>query len=453
MARLRFGTDGIRGRAGTELTTELAYDLGLAAAHVLRPPELVIARDTRESGVALARAVAKAANSVGVVVIDLGVAPTPAVAHVAAERAAVGVMVSASHNPWFDNGIKLFTPAGRKLSDIEQGAIERQLEHSASGGRSERVSSEVLSSAAVIAKDGASHRPELLAGWVEAVTSSATSSFDGLRVVIDAANGAASHVAGPIFADLGANVIMLANTPDGRNINDGCGSTDTTGLQRSVTGAGADLGIAFDGDADRLIAVDNLGQVVDGDQLMAMVAVDLRDQGRLADSTVVVTVMSNLGFHRAMQSQSITVEVTPVGDRHILESLHAHGWSFGGEQSGHLIFHDLATTGDGVLSAVQLLGLVVRSGRTLAELSDEAMVRFPQVLRNVKVANQVDDLDDRIAEAVERAERRLGDNGRVLIRPSGTEPVIRVMVEAAVEDEAQDVCVALCDAVLAACSS
>lgn len=436
MAEPRFGTDGIRGRAFDELSTELAFAIGRAAASVLGGTEAVIGADTRESGPALRDAIAAGLIAGGVRPLDLGVAPTPAVAFTAAARGATGVMISASHNAWHDNGIKLFSASGSKLSDDEQAAIEALL------------ADDQRASVPELAAPIASVQPDV-AAWVANVVGTSVGRFDGLKVVLDAANGAASHVVAPALADLGADVTVLFNTPDGRNINESCGSTHPEALSAAVIEGGADLGVALDGDADRLLCVDHTGRVIDGDHLMAIIAGHLRHRGALNDDVVVVTVMSNLGFHRAMKAAGVTVEVTPVGDRHILEALSGNGWSFGGEQSGHLIFRDLAVTGDGFLSAVQLLNVLVDTGLPLAELADAAMTSFPQVLRSVRIAERVADPTAAIAADIAAAEAELGDEGRILIRASGTEPVIRVMVEAATDADATRICDQLCEAVSA----
>lgn len=427
---MRFGTDGVRGRAHDELTLAFATQIGAAAARQFAADQAVIGCDTRESSHEFTRAIAAGFAVAGVTPIDLGVVPTPAVAHLAARRGAIGAMISASHNPWFDNGIKLFTPTGSKLSDAEQHAIETALARPGpSTGAGGPVSDPQID-------PGIESGQRWVADWVDHVKATAPVRLDGLSVVVDAANGAASHVVAPALADLGAQVNAIANRPDGRNINDGCGSTDPALLARSVVETGADLGIALDGDADRLVAVDHRGQIVDGDRIMAILAVDMSDRAVLSDDTVVVTVMSNLGFHKAMAEAGIAVHVTQVGDRHVLEALGDNGWSFGGEQSGHLIFADLAETGDGFMSAVQLMSVLVRRGASLAEVADAAMTRFPQVLTNVTVSQRVEDPASDLTEEIARVESELGDTGRVLLRASGTEPVIRVMVEAATEVEA-----------------
>ncbi len=416
---LSFGTDGVRGVAFEQLTEDFAEALGRAAGEVLGCARWVVGRDTRESGPALTTALAAGAARSGVEVVDLGVVPTPVVAHVAARERCAGAVVSASHNRWSDNGVKLFAQGGHKLSDRAQAAVQTRLEQLLDAPRPDD------DPVAAIA------HPSPHASYVDAVVASLDGrDLGGLHIVVDCANGAASPVAGEVFAAVGATVTLLNATPDGRNINAGCGSTHPEGLQRAVVTAGADLGLALDGDADRLIAVDSGGGLVDGDRLMALFAVDLRDRGLLAKDTLVVTVMSNLGLRRAMRDAAVTVHETPVGDRYVLEALDSGGLVLGGEQSGHLIFRRLATTGDGLLSGVLLADLVRRSGRSSAELAASAMTTYPQVLVNVEIADTPGDVEALLAAEVRQVEARLGDDGRVLVRASGTEPVVRVMVEA-----------------------
>lgn len=422
---LRFGTDGVRGVAFEELTEGAVAALGRAAAHVLDGGStFVVARDTRASGPALEAALARGLTDAGARVETLGVMPTAALAFTAERRGVAGAMISASHNPFHDNGIKFFSVQGRKLPDDVEAQIEARL--AADGMPALDAGPDVVDGS------GAAHDAYLdhLASVVEG------RSFDGLTVVVDCAHGAAFDVGPEIFRRLGATVEVIGAAPDGRNINDGCGSTHPGLLRDAVTGGGADLGIAFDGDADRLVAVDEQGEIVDGDHLLAISALDMRDRGVLADATVVATVMANLGFKQAMASHDITVVETKVGDRYVLEAMLAGGFSLGGEQSGHLIYHDHATTGDGILSAVMLLDVLARSGGTLSELAS-VVTKLPQVLENVRVADR-DALGgaDAFWEEVRRVEADLGDGGRVLVRPSGTEPLVRVMVEAATEDEA-----------------
>ena len=437
---LRFGTDGVRGVAGTELTAELALVLGRAAASVLIEPakagrpSFLVGRDTRWSGPMLQAAFSAGLASEGVDVIDVGVLPTPAVAAMAAERAVPAAVISASHNPFADNGIKLLAAGGRKLTDAEEEKVERG-------------TADVAAGRAPMAVEGAKlGRLMSDAGGREwycrrVVSALEGRSLRGVRVAIDCANGAASSTAAEILADAGVDVVqVLAATPDGININAGCGSTDPGALVKSVVAHRADAGLAFDGDADRVIAIDNEGHVVDGDRLLAMFATDLHSRRALAGDTVVVTVMTNLGFYHAMTAAGIAVHQTPVGDRYVLEALDAHGWSLGGEQSGHLIFRDLATTGDGVLSGLLLLDLLARHQRPLAEMASEAMVRLPQVLRNVAVQDHLGLVDARdIWDEVRSIESELGDTGRVVLRPSGTERLVRVMVEAPTEAKAAEV--------------
>jgi len=440
---LRFGTDGVRGPAD-ELDDRLVEALGRAAAQVLGGADgFVIGRDTRRSGPRLEAALARGLIAGGAEVRFLGVAPTPAVAWSAADRGIPGAVISASHNPWRDNGIKFFAAGGRKLSD----QIEARLEAAVDANLDQPPSSASPTVGTVVLA------LDLVAAWSGAVEASIEGRrLDGLRVVVDCANGAASAVARPLLAALGAEVEVLAGDPDGKNINDGCGSTHPEALQARVLETGAHVGLAFDGDADRLLAVDEQGVLVDGDQLIALFALDRRARGLLVDAHVVVTVMTNLGFRLAMADAGIVVVDTPVGDRHVLEALASGGWSLGGEQSGHIVFADLATTGDGLLSAVQLLDLVRRSGRSLSGLAAAAMTRLPQVLVNVVVGERHPGLVEALADVVEVEERRLGPRGRVLIRPSGTEPLVRVMVEAETEATAREVAERLADAVRARCA-
>jgi phosphoglucosamine mutase len=442
---LRFGTDGVRGPAD-DLTDELVVALGQAAAQVLGTDadRFLVGRDTRASGPRIEAALAAGLAAGGLRAEVLGVAPTPAVAWIAAERHAPAAVISASHNPWSDNGIKFFAAGGRKLADEVEERLEAVLD-------------------ALLADDGRSAAPSGppggapgtpvdaeadLAAWAEAVRTTVEGrSLEGLAVVIDCANGASSHTAPDVLRRLGADVTVLHADPDGTNINDGCGSTHPGDLQRAVVDLGAAVGLAFDGDADRLLAVDEAGRLVDGDHLIAMFALDLRERGRLRHDHVVVTVMTNLGFRLAMAAAGIAVVETPVGDRHVLEALADGGWSLGGEQSGHIVFADLATTGDGLLSGVQLLDLVVRTGRPLSELSAGAMTSLPQVLRNVRVAERRPDLATVLAPQIEAEERKLGPTGRVLIRASGTEPLVRVMVEAGGAALAEEVAARLVAAV------
>jgi phosphoglucosamine mutase len=453
MGRL-FGTDGVRGVAGDDLTSRLAMDLAIAAAEVLdetgafgraraegRRPVAVVGRDPRASGEFLESAVVAGLAGVGVDVLRLGVIPTPAVAFLTAQKSAdLGVMLSASHNPAKDNGIKLFARGGFKLPDAVEDEIEAKLGQPGrivtgapdggfgrvrdDGDSRERYLSHLLASVPAHGPDGAAEptRARPLAG---------------LRVVVDCAHGAASEVAPSLLRRAGADVIAIGAEPDGENINDGCGSTHLDTLRAAVVEQRADAGIAHDGDADRCLAVDADGQVIDGDQIMAVLALGLKAAGQLAGDTVVATVMSNLGFRLAMKDAGITLVETAVGDRYVLEAMRAGSYVLGGEQSGHIIMLEHATTGDGLLTALQLLAAVAGERVPLADLA-KVMTRYPQVLVNVagvdktRVASSPE-----VAAHVAAATAELGRSGRVLVRPSGTEPAVRVMVEAIDPDRAR----------------
>jgi len=436
---LRFGTDGVRGPA-SEFTDALVVALGQAAAQVLGTSAFVIGRDTRESGERLERALGTGLRLGGAQPLSLGVVPTPAVAWVCAQRGVPGAVISASHNPWSDNGIKFFAAGGRKLSDELEAELENALDALVAAGVEFDLSVDSNTDTDAVTE------------WCDSVASSVVA-VTPMRVVIDCANGAASFVAPGIFRGLGLEVEVLHAQPDGRNINDACGSTHPEDLQRAVVASGAALGLAFDGDADRLLAVDERGELVDGDQLIALFARDLRERGELAGNRVVVTVMSNLGFRLAMDEQGIEVVETPVGDRHVLEALARTSSSLGGEQSGHIVFADRATTGDGVLSGVQLVDLVGRTQIPLSTLAAEVMDRLPQVLRNVRLEHRRDDIAEAIAGEIAAVEQSLGARGRVLIRLSGTEPLVRVMVEAPSLEQAEDAADNLAAAVIRACSA
>jgi phosphoglucosamine mutase len=419
---VKFGTDGVRGVANTELTASFALDLGRAAARVLGGGEAVVGGDTRLSTAMLEAAFVAGLASEAITVHRLGVVPTPVVAFEAARRDAIGAMISASHNPYHDNGIKLFARGGAKLTDEVEEQIERL----------------VFDLPAPVGDPAPLHdvedSPEYRAHVLAAIEGRR---LDGLRIVIDAANGAASGVAGRVFAATGADVVAIHDQPDGRNINADCGAMHPTSLAAAVLAHGADLGLALDGDADRLMAVDHTGAIVDGDHVIAICALDLRRRRALREDTVVVTVMANLGFRLAMEAAGIKVVETAVGDRYVLEALDTFHLSLGGEQSGHVIFRDLAATGDGLLTGVVLADAMKRSGRSLADLAAAAMTHLPQVLLNVPVAQPMPDAAERLAAEIAAAERRLGAHGRVLVRPSGTEPLVRVMVEAETEDVAR----------------
>ena len=419
---MRFGTDGVRGRANTELTAAYALDLGRSAARVLRASRAVVGGDTRVSTPMLEAAFVAGLASEGVEVVRLGVMPTPAVAFEAARLDAMGAVISASHNPYFDNGIKLFAAGGTKLPDD----IEARIEHGLT----------VLGPST--GEPAAIHGRRDPSGYIDHLVQVLEGrDLRGLRVVVDAANGAASHVVAEVFERTGAGVIVINAAPDGRNINAECGATHPVGLQAVVVAERAHVGVALDGDADRLIAVDERGDVVDGDHIIAICAADLRERGKLRDDTVVVTVMTNLGFRIAMRDAGIDVVETPVGDRYVLEALAAGGYSLGGEQSGHVIFTDHATTGDGMLTALALLDVVQRSGTQLSRLAGAAMTQLPQVLVNVRVGVHRSDVAELLADDIAAAAEPLGDTGRILVRPSGTEPLIRVMVEASTAELAE----------------
>ncbi len=452
---LRFGTDGVRGKANSELTPELVLAIGRAAARVLdagRVGRVVIGRDTRRSGPMLEAALAAGFASEGVEVELLGVVPTPTVAWAAAADGVPGAVISASHNPYADNGVKLFAAGGTKLSLGDEERLEAELDRILLGN--EGVGSDDGPVPPTGSKVG-TIRPALgqVSRWADSVAGSLEGRrLDGIRVVVDCANGAASDHAPAVLRSLGAEVEVLHDRPDGRNINLDCGSTHPGDLQAAVLAAGSDVGLAFDGDADRVLAVDDQGALVDGDQIIALCAIDRHDRGALADDTVVVTVMTNMGFRLAMAERGIGVVETQVGDRYVLEALERGGWQLGGEQSGHIIFRDLASTGDGLLTSVQLLDLLVRAGRPLSELAAGAMTKFPQVLQNVRVSGKASAVVTAMSDAVDRVERELGERGRVLVRPSGTEPVVRVMVEAEDEAAANDAVAELVAAAEAAAS-
>jgi len=428
---LKFGTDGVRGVANLDLTPELVLALGRATARVLGGWRIVVGRDTRLSGSLLESALVAGLTSEGVEVTVLGVAPTPAVAWLSAADGIAGAVISASHNPFSDNGIKLFAPGGRKLTDEQEEALEAELHELL---RHEATSAPRTGDSLGTVVDGR----EGIDRWAASVSSSVDGRrLDGLRVVVDCANGAATGVGPSVLRALGADVWVLHDEPDGTNINAGCGSTYPADLQQVVVERGADAGLAFDGDADRVLAVDASGRLIDGDQIIAIAAIDQHERRVLAGNTVVVTVMTNLGFRLGMAERGIEVLEVPVGDRNVLQALDDGGYSLGGEQSGHVIFADLATTGDGLLTAVQLLDVVNRTREPLGALADAAMARLPQVLRNVRIDAGGIDVGAAMADDITAVEAELGDHGRVLIRASGTEPLVRVMVEAPTAEAAE----------------
>ena len=439
MSRL-FGTDGVRGLANADLTADLALHLAQAASQVLtqgrhaeevraegRKPRAVVARDPRISGEFLTAAVSAGLASSGIDVLDAGVLPTPATAFLVGDiRADFGVMISASHNKAPDNGIKFFSFGGTKLPDAVEDRIERALE----GPR-------------LLPTGGGVGRIRRFADaedrYVVHLLSTLDVSLEGLHIVIDCANGAAAGISPRAFKDAGATITVIGSDPDGLNINEGCGSTDLDLLRSTVLEVGADLGIAHDGDADRCLAIDANGNTVDGDHLMAILAVSMKNRGQLANDTLVATVMSNLGLELAMEANGIDLIRTAVGDRYVLEELESAGHSLGGEQSGHIIFRNFSTTGDGLLTGLHIAAEMSRTGKSLAELA-RVMTALPQILVNVTgVDHSKLDADTEIAMLVAKLEAELGDTGRILLRPSGTEPLVRVMVEAETQDRAEAV--------------
>ena len=430
-----FGTDGIRGLANVDLTAELALDVAVAAAHILveslgdksKRPHAIVGQDSRASGEFLEAAVVAGLTSAGVDVYRVGVLPTPAIAYLVAQSGAdLGVMISASHNPAPDNGIKLFARGGEKLADSLEAAIEARMGEPWQRPTGAHVGRVIEDSNA---------REKYIAHLLKSVDVS----LSGIKVVVDCANGAASFVAPIALEKAGATVIAIANKPDGLNINDGVGSTHLDFLRDAVLKNKADIGIAHDGDADRCLAIDAVGNVIDGDFILAILAQGFKSRGKLNDATVVATVMSNLGFLIAMKDAGINVVKTAVGDRYVLENMLENNYTLGGEQSGHIIMREFAGTGDGLLTALQLIAEMARSKKSLQELS-KIMNRFPQVLINVSgVAKEKLDSSTVIKAAVTKHEAELGDAGRILLRASGTEPLVRVMVEAQSDNIAKEI--------------
>ena len=447
MGRKYFGTDGIRGKTNAgAMTAAMAMKVGQAAGtHFLRGSHkhrVVIGKDTRLSGYMLENALVAGFTSVGMDVVLTGPLPTPAIAMLTRElRADVGVMISASHNPYEDNGIKLFGPDGFKLSDEAEEAIEAMLDQDLPLAPSPQI--------------GRARRIDDVRGrYIHAVKSSLPDDvrLDGLKIVVDCANGAAYQVAPSAVWELGAEVVAMGVQPNGTNINDRCGSTHLDLIKETVVASGAQIGIALDGDADRLIVVDERGQTVDGDQIMALIGSQWATQGRLKGNGVVATVMSNLGLERFLQGQGLDLVRTKVGDRHVLEAMKAQGYNVGGEQSGHMILLDHATTGDGTVAALQVLAALVRSGKPASELL-HLFDPVPQLLKNVRFAGGKPLDDPRVQGVIAAAEAQLAGKGRLVIRPSGTEPVIRVMAEGDDAGEVEQVVDAICDAVKEAASA
>ena len=427
-----FGTDGVRGEANVELTPELAFKLGRFGGYVLsqheeETPLVFVGRDTRISGEMLEHGLIAGLLSVGIRVYKLGVIATPGVAYlVRTEKASAGVMISASHNPALDNGIKFFGGDGFKLDDDRELEIEALLD--AAEDTLPRPSAQGLGTVM--------EYPEGLRKYQEFLVSTGVQ-LDGMHVVLDTANGAASTSARQIFADLGAQLTVIGENPDGLNINDGVGSTHPEHLQEKVKEVGAAIGLAFDGDSDRLIAVDENGEIVDGDKIMYIIGSYLSSKGLLEKNTIVTTVMSNLGFHKALDAKGIQKEITAVGDRYVVEEMRKSGYNLGGEQSGHVVIMDYNTTGDGQLTGVQLTKIMQETGKKLSELATEVTI-YPQKLVNIRVENSMKDKAmevPAIREIIEKMEAEMAGNGRILVRPSGTEPLLRVMAEAPTHEE------------------
>ncbi|MSS83778.1 phosphoglucosamine mutase [Actinomycetaceae bacterium WB03_NA08] len=443
MARL-FGTDGVRGLANRDITADLALRLGEAAARGIgggpredgSKPRAVIGRDTRISGEFLDHAIAAGLAAAGVDAVRIGVVTTPTVAHLTATEPEIdlGVMISASHNPMPDNGIKFFGRGGYKLDDAVEDHIEALLDQPWDRPTGAAVGE-------VWYDDDMAEK-----SYVEHLVESTDADLRGLRIAVDCANGAASHLGPEALREAGADVVVINASPDGRNINDACGSTHPEQLQAAVVASKADFGVAYDGDADRCLAVDANGNLVDGDKIMGALAIDMKARGQLAQDTLVVTVMSNLGLKLAMEAHGIAVVQTAVGDRYVLEAMREGGYSLGGEQSGHIIALDYSTTGDGILSSMLISRMVKNSGKTLAELV-APINRLPQTLINVSGVDRGGLENEAVQQAVTHAEGLLGERGRVLLRASGTEPLIRVMVEASTQQEADGVAAALADVV------
>ncbi|HEV7523345.1 MAG TPA: phosphoglucosamine mutase [Acidimicrobiia bacterium] len=421
---LRFGTDGVRGDAENELTTSFVLALGQALARVLGSQQVVVGRDTRESGPRIEAALANGLGSKGVEPVLLGVLPTPAIAFVAATSGAPAAIVSASHNVWSDNGIKVIGPDGCKLPDSTEAEVEAALEAQLASAPGRRADVYPVETSFAADSAGADAYIAHLLSTLEGRR------LDGVSVVLDCANGAGFEVGPRALLAAGADVHVLHASPDGRNINDGCGSTHPELLRKTVVERGAALGLALDGDGDRVIAVDERGELIDGDQIMTMTAIDMHARGELRNNAIAVTVMSNLGLRRALRADGVSVVETPVGDRHVVAAMRAHDLALGGEQSGHIVYSRYATTGDGLLTGLRVADLLRRSKRPVSELAAQ-MTRVPQVLVNVRVARRVDLGSSAVlADAVRSVEAELGETGRVLVRASGTEPLVRVMIEA-----------------------
>lgn len=444
MARL-FGTDGVRGEANVTLLPEMAYRLGRAATIYFgkesdEQPLIIIGRDTRISGEMFESALTAGICSAGGRAMLAGVIPTPAIAYLARKhKAKAGIVISASHNPFHDNGIKFFGGDGYKLPDAVEDELEAIVHQLETDDNYPRPTAEHIGHI--------EYRTDLLNQYMEFVLSTCKERFDGVKVVLDCANGAAYEAMPKILRRLGANVKVIHALPNGTNINDGCGSTHLESLQKAVLENGADFGIAHDGDADRCLCVDEKGQVIDGDHILVMCAMDMMKEGKLPYNTVVTTVMANIGFHQAIKKAGGRAEITKVGDRYVLENMLKNGYKIGGEQSGHIIFTDFSTTGDGLITALQVLSSLKRSGRKASDLT-ALMTTYPQLLVNVKVATKEGwETNEAIEKAIAEGDKELGENGRILVRPSGTEPLIRVMAEGPDQDQLDRICHAIADVV------
>lgn len=444
MARL-FGTDGVRGEANVTLLPEMAYRLGRAATIYFgkesdEQPLIIIGRDTRISGEMFESALTAGICSAGGRAMLAGIIPTPAIAYLARKhKAKAGIVISASHNPFHDNGIKFFGGDGYKLPDAVEDELEAIVHQLETDDNYPRPTAEHIGHI--------EYRTDLLNQYMEFVLSTCKERFDGVKVVLDCANGAAYEAMPKILRRLGANVKVIHALPNGTNINDGCGSTHLESLQKAVIENGADFGIAHDGDADRCLCVDEKGQVIDGDHILVMCAMDMMKEGKLPYNTVVTTVMANIGFHQAIKKAGGRAEITKVGDRYVLENMLKNGYKIGGEQSGHIIFTDFSTTGDGLITALQVLSSLKRSGRKASDLT-ALMTTYPQLLVNVKVATKEGwETNEAIKEAIAEGDKELGENGRILVRPSGTEPLIRVMAEGPDQAQLDRICHAIADVV------
>ena len=444
MARL-FGTDGVRGEANVTLLPEMAYRLGRAATIYFgkesdEQPLIIIGRYTRISGEMFESALTAGICSAGGRAMLAGIIPTPAIAYLARKhKAKAGIVISASHNPFHDNGIKFFGGDGYKLPDAVEDELEAIVHQLETDDNYPRPTAEHIGHI--------EYRTDLLNQYMEFVLSTCKERFDGVKVVLDCANGAAYEAMPKILRRLGANVKVIHALPNGTNINDGCGSTHLESLQKAVLENGADFGIAHDGDADRCLCVDEKGQVIDGDHILVMCAMDMMKEGKLPYNTVVTTVMANIGFHQAIKKAGGRAEITKVGDRYVLENMLKNGYKIGGEQSGHIIFTDFSTTGDGLITALQVLSSLKRSGRKASDLT-ALMTTYPQLLVNVKVATKEGwETNEAIKEAIAEGDKELGENGRILVRPSGTEPLIRVMAEGPDQAQLDRICHAIADVV------